>query len=536
MADEKPEGIALRIPRRRGNELDYKDITFSQLADYTARIGGGLRHHGVQPGTRVLLMVRPGLEFIGLSFALMRIGAVPILIDPGMGRKNFLTCVARSRPEVLAAIPLAHGLSLAFPSAFSSLKLRLTVGRRWFWGGLSLRKLIAQGQNASWYQPQPDELAAILFTSGSTGPPKGVCYHHRQLSAQLKALKASLDIRPGEVDLTLLPIFALFNPALGMTSVIAEIDPSRPATVDPAKICQAIRLSGVTNSFGSPVLWRKILDDPRTRPGDLTSLRRVLMAGAPVPVNLVERCRGNLNGGEVYTPFGATECLPLTLPAGSLIVAQKARSENGAGTCVGTSLPGTQIRIVEIVDGPIAKLGDVQTLNPGCIGEIIASGEVVTTSYDALPEATQRAKIRDGERLWHRLGDAGYFDDIGLLWFCGRLEHRVHLGETTLYPVCCEVFFNAHPAVRRSALIGLGTAPDQTPAIVVECEKHSTLSGITLGHELRDIAARHELTRTITRFFRHDAFPVDVRHNAKIDRRALAVWAKSARPLPSRNV
>jgi acyl-CoA synthetase (AMP-forming)/AMP-acid ligase II len=387
------------------------------------------------------------------------------------------------------------------------------------------------------------DLAAVLFTSGSTGRPKGVCYEHGMFDAQVALIRETYGITPGEIDLPLLPIFALFNPALGLTTIVPELDPRRPAEIDPAKIVQAIRQENVTTSFGSPTLWRKIGDHCLAHGIALPTLRRVLCAGAPVPAALWRSAQRFLPNGELHSPYGATEALPLaSISARGIEAAHPLTSPPaGGGTtrdnlcppaygaCVGFPLAGIGLRIIVPVDGPIPTLAETHELPRGEIGEIIASGPVVTKVYDALPEATARAKIRDeGGRVWHRLGDAGYFDAAGRLWFCGRLVEQVETAQGTLHTEPCEQVFRTHPRAARCALIGLPGPGPARPALVVETATTDSRECRALARELRELALAQPHTAAIQVFYFHPKFPVDVRHNAKIHRLTLARWALTA--------
>lgn len=516
----------MRAPsgRSAAGAILYAERSFAELDREADAAGRLLLAAGAAPGVRVLVMVRPGLDLIRLVFALFKIGAVPVVIDPGMGLRAFLRCVRRSEPAVLLGIPPAIWLSRIFAGSFRGLRARVAVGRS-FAGRLAAHLASAALPLAA---GGADDLAAILFTSGSTGAPKGVCYQHGQFDNQVRMIRAAYAIEPGETDLPMLPIFALFNPALGMTTVVPEINPSRPATADPAKVVQAIRQNGVTNSFGSPVLWRKLADYLERTGTTLPGMRRVLIAGAPAPPELLRRLRQLLPGASIHSPYGATECLPVSsISADEVLDATWRLTEAGAGTCVGRPLPDIEVRILPVRDGPIERLAEHAPLPVGAIGEIVVTGPVVTTAYDRLPQANALAKIRDAHgRTWHRMGDLGHFDEQGRLWFCGRLAERVQTAAGTLYTDCCEAVFNSHPDVHRCALIGLGAAPRQTPAIVIE-----TRGGPRPGLDvLRSIAAGHAHTRGIARFFFARSFPVDVRHNAKIHRLALARRFAKRRP------
>jgi acyl-CoA synthetase (AMP-forming)/AMP-acid ligase II len=532
MAASRPEGLALLVPRGRksSGEIDYLSLTFAELATEVDAWRHDLQRRGVHRGDRVLVMVKPGLPLIALAFALFQLGAVPVIIDPGMGLKNFLGCVTSSRPRALAGIPLARLISRVFRSAFSSVEIRVPVSAS------PLARANPPGTAPSGSEPVAsgaDDLAAILFTSGSTGSPKGVCYEHGMFDAQVRLIRETYDIVPGEIDLPMLPIFALFNPALGMTTVVPEIDPSRPASVDPAKIVQAIRQMKVTNSFGSPTLWRKIMDHCLTHNVPLPSLRRVLCAGAPVPLSLYADSQKILTGGAIYSPYGATEALPVSSTQTFEVLRREVLKENvHFGTCVGRPVAGMDVRIIGISDEPIATFAEVRELPRGEIGEVIVRGPVVTRRYDARDDATAAAKIRDGATFWHRMGDCGRFDEAGRLWFCGRKVERVITPTGTLFTDPCEQVFRMTFAGIRVALIGLGKPGAMEPALVVEdspiSENRTLFAGI-----LKQTAQSQPHTAGIRKFFLHPRFPVDRRHNAKIHRLTLAKWAATARPFLS---
>ena len=567
MAVRQPDHPAVKIPRGRTADggIDYLALSFRELDAEVDAWAGNLTARGVRRGDRVLVMVRQGLPLIAAAFALFKLGAVPVIIDPGMGRKNFLACVARSRPRALLGLPLAQVMSRVFRSAFRSVEIRVWVSgaptARLSSGG-PVSRPAAVGREAD--PPQKTapcsatELAAILFTSGSTGAPKGVCYEHGMFEAQVRLVRDTYGIAPGEVDLPMLPIFALFNPALGMTTIVPEIDPSRPAAVDPDKIVRAIQQEKVTNTFGSPTLWRIISRHCLKNNLTLPTVKRVLMAGAPVPPDLFADLQKILPNGTAHSPYGATEALPVcTISADEVLGRQSAKIQTpetkfqtndsadlfgiwplafgssgatatGAGTCVGRPVREVAIKIIAITDEPLPTLAAAHELPAGEIGEIIVRGPVVTREYDQLPEATAAAKIADGRMTWHRMGDVGYLDPAGRLWFCGRKAERVATRQGPLYPAQVEPIFNAHPHVARSALIATGH-DGRRPAIVVEPVSREVVATPSLRRklvrELRELGAAHPHTDQIRLAYLHPHFPVDVRHNAKIHRLALARWA-----------
>ncbi len=181
----------------------------------------------------------------------------------------------------------------------------------------------------------------------------------------------------------------------------------------------------------------------------------------------------------------------------------------------------------------MASIDQTEELPAGEIGELIVRGPVVTKQYFTRTEANAEHKIADGKSFWHRMGDVGYLDEDDRFWFCGRRAHRVVTAAGTLFSVPCEAIFNRHEAVYRSALVGIGPAHDRTPIILIELEaasrRKSAKELAQLREELLAIAKSHETTAAIGHLMFHPGFPVDIRHNAKIFREKLAVWA--ARPL-----
>lgn len=182
LARERAGADAIIVPRSGS----ISKITFQQIDQDSNRLADGLCRTGMAKGDRVLMMVPSGIDFISLTFALFKLGAVPVLIDPGLGRRNVLNCIATAQPKGMIAVPLAHAARKVFSKAFKGIELNVTVGRRWFWGGTTLNQIRNQGEvDFQSAQVGPNDPAAILFTSGSTGPSKGVLYSHRMFYQQV---------------------------------------------------------------------------------------------------------------------------------------------------------------------------------------------------------------------------------------------------------------------------------------------------------------------------------------------------------------
>lgn len=525
MARLQPDTPAIIFPR------ENRRLSFRELNALSDRIAHGLVRNGIGRGVRTVLMVPPGPELFALTFALFKTGAIPVLVDPGLGIKNLKACLAEAEPQAFIGIPKAHIARILFGWGKGTLRTNVTVGRRLFWGGTSLDKLLRHDEENISFSAAPtdrDDTAAILFTSGSTGPPKGAVYSHGNFAAQIEALRAVYDIQPGEIDLPTFPLFALFAPALGMTAVIPEMDFTRPGSVDPDKLISAIRTHGATTMFGSPALINRVGRYGAEHGIQLPTLKRVISAGAPVPAAVLERFAKMLPpGAEIFTPYGATEALPVcSIGSAEILGETRAITDAGGGVCIGRPVPGIRLEVIEISDEAIPIWQDSLRVPPGKIGEIVVQGEQVTRGYHNRPEANRLSKIADPNGgFLHRMGDLGGFDEKGRLWFCGRKSHRVETPDGPLFTIPVEGVFNPHPAVFRSALVGVGKAGSQQPVLCVELEKDTKIDQGQLRQELLEIARAHVHTLGISTILVHPAFPVDIRHNAKIFREKLAVWA-----------
>jgi olefin beta-lactone synthetase len=524
-AKEFPDQPAI-IDIRTGTQ-----ITFKKLEEESNLIASGLLQHGMKKGDRILVMVPFGIDFVTLTFGLFKAGAVPVLIDPGLGKKNVLNCIKQSEPSGIIAIPLAHAIKTLLPAPFKSIQLSVTVGRKWFWRGPTLKEIKNNGQSDyKMGEFHEDQAAAVLFTSGSTGPAKGVLYTHGMFNQQTRILREYFGILPGEKDLPTFPLFGLFSTGMGMTSVIPNMDSTRPAKVNPENIIKPIQDYSLTSSFGSPALWDTVSRYCIKNQIRLPSLQRILMAGAPVSGTLLKRFESILEPHcKILTPYGATEALPVAaIERQEVINDTWEKSEKGQGTCVGKPLPGVEIRIIRISDEVIPKWKKDLEIPKGQTGEIIVKAPWVTKSYFNLEGVTRLAKISDGKTFWHRMGDVGKLDEENRLWFCGRKSHRVIIGQETLFTIPCEAIFNQHPNVKRSALVGKGREGNREPVIIIEPENMRRCQNDRENfiRELLELGASFTHTCSIKKILFYSDFPVDIRHNAKIFREKLAAWAE----------
>lgn len=522
-----PDRIALRQPGARGRDgrRVYTPTTTRELDALVSRVARGLLASGLSPGDRVALMIKPSLELFAVVYGLFRAGLVPVLVDPGLGLANVARCLDETRPRGFVGVRAAHAARALFGWGRRTVRVSVCADGA-FPLTMPLRCVLARGGDGALPRPASDDPAAIVFTSGSTGAPKGVEYTHGNFAAQLAMIRDAFALRPGEVNVPTFAPFALFDPALGLSTVLPVMDFTRPARVDPREIIEPVRRFSATMLFGSPALLDRVASWEGAPFVRLPSLRRVLSAGAPVPPSVLEAWAPMLSpDAEIFTPYGATEALPVAIVGSRTILKETAAAtRRGAGTCVGRPVPGVDVRIVPIDDGPIAEVTDTEPCPRGVVGEITVKGPNVTRRYVERDAANALAKVRDpAGGFFHRMGDLGRFDDEGRLWFMGRKGHRVVAGEVTHFTDPVEGVFNTHPDVRRSALVGVRGEP----VVCVELHRSSRRGEAELFAELSALGGRHEVTRGVHRFLVHPGFPVDIRHNAKIFREKLAAWAAS---------
>lgn len=527
-ARTRPRSVALYLPSRglpsrqrpSVGRAGFTAVTFAELARRTDAAAAGFAAMGIKPGDRAAMLVPPSAAFFEVAFGLLKAGAVPVLIDPGIGRRNLRTCLQEAAPSAFVAVPRAHAARRALGWCPDAEQL-VTVGARTPGGGRTLRS-IRQDTGRPYAPPRVDAgaLAAIAFTSGSTGVPKGVEYRHENFLAQVAAIRALYEIEPGEVSVATFPPFALLGPLLGTTTVVPRMDPTRPARINPERLAAAVRNFDATILFGSPALLDTVSRWGERTGQRLPTLRRVISAGAPVPAKVARRTLRMLPAGaQVFTPYGATEALPV-----SSIGSDELLSLPEPGVCVGRPVPSVQVAVIPITEQPLATLAEAGRLDVGSVGEIVVRGPQVTRAYADRPTATAAAKLDWDGQVGHRMGDLGYLDDAGRLWYCGRKAHRVVTADQTLFTSPAEEIVNTHPAVRRSALVGVGPRGQQRPVICVQPEPAARPS-VQLTAELLELAASFAATAGIDAVLYRKNFPVDIRHNSKIDRAAVAAWA-----------
>ena len=551
--------IALEVSRRDGERIAviepagknpdgsrrYRRYTYRELSAEAESVAVGLRDLGIAERTRTVFMAPPSYAACVAGVALTRVGATTVWIDPSVGYLNVAERLRRLDIEAFVGLPLAHLARLTFGWGPRLLSRAVSIGPATCPGTHSLASL----RRPAPATPQPprvtaSDAAAIMYTTGSTGPAKPALYRHTNMCNIFRLVHRTWRFaeRGGvAIDMPVFPAFFTVGLSAGGTVVVPPIDYVRqgPADVDPRALLEVIGDCGVQTLFASPVILESLARLGREG-ARAPTLHTVVGGGAPLYASVIAPLREMIAAdGEVHADYGATEALPATeMPGAEAMAETYAATARGAGLCVGRPFAGVTVKIIEIVDGPIGTLADARELPTGKIGEVIVRGPHISPEYADDPASTAKNKIADeGGGVWHRLGDAGYLDTQGRLWCAGRLGHRIVLPTGPLFPLLCEPIFDAHPSVRRSGLVGVRTAAGAlVPVICIELED-SSLRGDALARlraELLRLAAGNATTAQIRHVLFHPRLPVDPRHNSKIERPALAKWAASRLPREQR--
>ncbi|MET7619804.1 fatty acid CoA ligase family protein [Streptomyces sp. NPDC005408] len=507
----------------------YASVGYAEFASRVTACAAALEEHGIGRGTRTALLVTPGVDLLTLAFALMHVGAVPVVVDPGMGLSRMLDCIHRVGVQAFIGVPSAHILRRLRPRAFAGVQSLIKVGRG---SGTALEELTALGARLPQLPPLEsghDDLALIGYTTGSTGPAKPVELTVGMLRGMAYGVEGGHFTADMHSTLVTLPLMGVFDLAAGRTAVVPKMNMGRVGAADPALLTDAIQRFSVNAMFASPALLGPLSAHLAESGAKVPSLRLIVSGGAPVSPELMGALRAVLpDEARVFSTYGSTEALPMALvESREALAGPAAGPAEGLGVCVGRPAPGTSVRTIKVSDRPIPRWTPQLPVAAGEMGEIVVSGQAVSPRYFQAPQADAEHKIQDGGRRWHRTGDVGWIDGEGRLWFCGRKSHRVRAADGDLHTVRCESVFNTHPQVQRTALVGFGPYGEQRPVLCVELAPGTDRKQWpSIEGELRELGANNPITKAIADFLPHPAFPVDIRHNAKIRRELLAGWAE----------
>jgi len=479
---------------------DQSSVTFSELDSRVATFAQGLVQHGVEAGERVAVLVPPSIDLIALVYACWRIGAVTVIADRGLGLNGLGSAVKSSRVQhvvgIRSAVIAARTLRWAPRASLIDLK--------------SLQKSMQLEGLKQLGRPEPkdDAMAAILFTSGATGPAKGVRYTHRQLGAQRDILQRVYNITDADSFVAAFAPFALFGPALGITTGLADMDVTSPATLTAKALDDACRATQATMVFASPAALVNVLKTASSNVNSLHQVRLVMSAGAPVPIETLRHMQKLCPQAEMHTPYGMTEVLPVA----DLSLQQREDVGEGLGVCVGRAVDGCNVKVVAI-DGGISELPIGET------GEIVVSARWMSLGYNWLWLTQQNARFESDGFTWHRTGDVGHINGDGNLWIEGRVVHMIHTADGSMTPVPIEVACEKISGVKRAAAVGIGDKGVQQLVMVLETDQaKENPAPDQLAAQVREALAGLD----VVAIWETKKLPVDIRHNSKIDRTALA--------------
>lgn len=534
-AQAHPERVAMMEPYREGEGWAFRTYTYASLSRDAEAIATGLRANGIQEGTRTVFMAPPSYQSCAVAIAMTRVGATFLWIDPSVGYRNVAERLSRISPEAFVGIPMSHLGRLAFGWGSRWMR-KLIVVDGWFPGALTFDKLkkYAPGPQVP-PNVSPDDPSNVLYTTGSTGPAKPSLYLHRNFVNVYRQANHTWRFKEAggiPVDMAAFPAFQLIGISAGGTVVVPPIDflRQKPATVNAKDVCEVIQAAGVRTLFASPALLERVANYAHENDLKLDSLERVIGGGAPVFAPLMQSL-GAVMGpkGEVWSNYGATEALPSTEVGSPETLAElAARTAAGEGICVGRPLPGLELIAVGPVDLKSSKRSDFHRMPEGETGELIVRGPNISPAYFMDPVATEKNKLFDEDgSVWHRLGDVGHIDEAGRVWVAGRVSQCVHLGEVWLLPIPIEAYFDQHEWVRRSGLVKRKNSAGIEEAVVC-VEPNRALSKedeLLLLRDLEALKAKHPQGQHLAKLILSPGLPVDPRHNAKIERPALAEWA-----------
>ena len=503
--------------RRADTSIAFADMASGQSitwADFAERVDGvaaQLADRGMRPGEHVAMLTPPGVDLVVAVYGVWRAGGVTVVADRGLGLRGLGRAVRSTRPSWVV------GPSRALRAAKT---LRWAPRAEHVDVDALMAKAIA-GSDPLATEPAADDLAAILFTSGATGPAKGVRYLHRQLAAQRDALAATYKITADDSLVAAFAPFALYGPALGISTVLPDCDVTKPGKLTAVALDAACRRLDATLAFASPAALANVLATagPVSDGLDgLRGLRTVMSAGAPVPAETLTALSSLVPNASLHTPYGMTEVLPVADVNLEGINAASGGDPIG-GVCVGRPVPGATVEILPLGFDPAAPPAAMPT---GEMGEIVISTPWVSDGYHGLWATERAARLQRGDgKVWHRSGDVGHLDDSGRLWVEGRAVHNIDSAAGVITSVPVERLVETSLDLARVAAVGVGPAGCQQLVVVVE-----DLHGVE-GLASTDLTARVRsvVKQPVAAVLSRRALPVDIRHNAKIDRTAVAGWA-----------
>ena len=431
-------------------------ITYAQLLARGLSFGGRLRREGVGSGSFVLVFLPLSIELYTAMIGVWSVGAASIFIDFSRGSKFVSESIDRLKPDVMVCDNVT-GLVRGFYPKMRSIK------------AVNIK---STGQATVIQKVDPDHPAILTFTSGSTGLPKVAVRTHGFLINQYHLLREHIDFDENHIDLGTLPVFTLANLAANMTTLLPP--KSYRSKTNAKRLAKEMVCEQVTRAICSPALLASLLAH-----SDLPDLKAAYLGGGPVYPSILERVRRDV---DLHIVYGSTEAEPIA-SIRWLDISEEDRRKiaSGAGLLVGKVVPQVA-----------CKIGEGK--------EILVSGQTVLEGYLGGIGDSEN-KIRDGEQVWHRTGDAGYFDNKGRLWLLGRVSQAIRDGAGELYPFCVECVLDARFGIR-------GAVIEKDGARLLAIEQ-----GAVSAEQVLEAIAPFKIARIVT----VKKIPMDKRHGAKID-------------------
>lgn len=497
-------------------------MSFGELAVDTKRVAAGLADLGLAKGDRVALMVPPGIDLAVCVYACWRIGAVVVVADAGLGARGMSRALASAEPAYLIGVPraIAAARALRWPGVRIS-TTEMAAPRKRLLGVLaSIEGLRSRGEDLPEPpEPSDSDMAGIGFTSGATGPAKGVAYRHNQLQAQRDSLVDLYGITGQDRLVAAFGPFALFGPSMGITSVVPEMEVTSPGSLTAPALAKSVQAVSANLVFASPAALRNVVATAADMTPDeaeaLQGVRLLMSAGAPVPAETLRAAGMLMPNAEAHTPYGMTEVLPVA----DITLAGIEEAGSGDGVCVGLPVPGVEVAISPLDPDGLAT-GQL-TSQSGVVGEVCIRAAHMRDGYDKLWITEDAASQPVG---WHRSGDVGHLDELGRLWIGGRMGHIVTTASGPVTPVGIEHSVGGLADVVQAAAVGVGPAGTQQVVVVVVPRTRTRRPGLA-GEDLAD-RVRARVDTDVAAVLTVPSLPVDKRHNSKIDRTRISRWAE----------
>ncbi len=468
-----------RVPQRPALVFRERPLSYAALLTGARNLGGSLRSVGIVPGDRVVLMA-PNVPEFGLGyFGTLAAGGTVVPLNPLLKAEEVRYVLEDSGAAAILCLRASYAvLQAARKGLRRAIPILILDGRpgEAAAGDVAVASLEGDARGIEPLAQTATDIAVCLYTSGTTGRPKGALLSHGNLLANIASFREVLAVTEEDVFLAVLPLFhaygatALFlEPLSAGASVILE------PRFTPEAVWKALDQHRVTIFMGVPSMYGVLASLPRP-PLDFSALRLCVSGGAPLSPKVLHAFEARY-GVPIYEGYGPTECAPV-------LTVNPPRGVRKVGS-VGPPIPGVELRVVD---------GDGNPLPPEAVGEIVARGPNVMQGYLNRPEET-REVLRDG---WYYTGDLGRMDGDGYVYIVDRKRDMILVGGLNVYPREVELVLSAHPAIAEAAVIGV---PDplrgEAPKAVVSLKEGQAATPHDLLQWCRQRLANYKVPRSI---------------------------------------